>query len=207
MRPQRQINKRPRKRSLLIQCEGVTEANYLDGLRREQDWTERFAVTIKEGKGGDANATVRAAQIERDKQHRRGEDYDEVWCVLDVEDVSRAAILKAAIMEAKQKKITLFLSNPSFEVWILAHFERTSRHFADGKSVETYLKQKHWNTKFSQEYNKSDDRIFDKLAPMLPAALQNAEQVLEKIHPSPDCADSNSSTEIYRLIAQFENKI
>jgi len=67
---------------------------------------------------------VQAAINERDRQKRRGEAYEEVWCVLDVEGVEETARLNEALALARREHMQLALSNPSFEVWLIAHFTR-----------------------------------------------------------------------------------
>ena len=125
MKPQRPRNPRPRKMKLLVVCEGKsTEFTYLDGLCHEQGVQDRFAPQLRRGRGGDARVVVQAAINERDRQKRRGEAYEEVWCVLDVEGVEETARLNEAIALARREHMQLALSNPSFEVWLIAHFTR-----------------------------------------------------------------------------------
>ena len=65
MRPRRPHNPRPRKRTLLIQCEGQkTEPNYLDDLCKACGVRHRLGVTVKAGKGQNAVITVNAAIAE-----------------------------------------------------------------------------------------------------------------------------------------------
>ena len=150
-----------------------------------------------------ATATVNAAIQERNRQRNRGEAYDEVWCVLDVEDAARRDNLNQAAQTAQKEGFTLFLSNPSFEVWLIAHFERTSRHFQDSKQAEAHLEQRHWRPNFQCNYDKNDRHLYAKLDSRLDTAVTNAASVLEKDHSPSDCRNANSSTEVYRLIRQL----
>lgn len=133
-------NTQRRRARVLIQCEGETEPNYLRQFRLDPRVVSHFNVIVKEGHGGDAKAVVAAAIAERERQRGRENRYDYIWCVLDVEDDTRAAVLTEAIAEARHQSFAVFLSNPCFEVWLLAHFEATSRSFASCKAAERYLR-------------------------------------------------------------------
>ncbi len=85
----RRSQRRPPKVRILIVCEGrETEPNYFRGLRDEEAVRQRFSLEVKKGKGGSCLAVVEEAVAEQEKAARRGENYDEVWCVFDVEQAS-----------------------------------------------------------------------------------------------------------------------
>jgi len=48
--------------------------------------------------------------------------YDEVWCVVDVDEFD----LDKAAATARRLRIELAISNPCFEFWLLLHFEACS---------------------------------------------------------------------------------
>ena len=204
MSQQRRSPQRSYKRSLLIQCEGSkTEPNYLDKLCEERGMRHRLEVRVKRGKGQNAVVTLTSA-IAESKRRRQGErPYDEVWCVLDVEHAAHEAKLTEAIALARHHGIRLFLSNPSFEVWLIAHFEKTTRFFENGDAVEAYLSHTHWRKHFGSDYEKGDRQIFTKLANRVSVALDNAAWVLETFHESGSCRDSNASTEVYQLVREL----
>src|SRR5262249_15172804 len=136
-------------------CEGKsTEFTYLDGLCHEQSVQDRFAPQLRRGHGGDARGVVQAAINERDRQKRRGEAYEEGWCVLDWGGGGETGRFKEAIALARREHMALALSNPSFEVWLIAHFTRTSRQFSNSKAVERYLEQQFWRPVFDCNYEK-----------------------------------------------------
>ncbi len=203
MRPQRIPNPRPRKRSLLIQCEGQkTEPNYLDELCKACGVRHRMEVQVKRGKGQNAVVTVEAAIVEGRRKRLGERIYDDIWCVLDVEHAVHEAKLNEAIALARKYNIRMFLSNPSFEVWIIAHFELTTRDFADGGAAEAYLNA-YWQRHFHSDYDKGDPKLYAKLADRVSDALDNAQWVLETFHESAPCRDSNASTEVYQLVRQL----
>ena len=48
-------------------------------------------------------------------------DYDQVWCVFDVEDYAPEDI-RSAMQLAKSHQIQIACSNQAFEIWFLLHF-------------------------------------------------------------------------------------
>ncbi len=203
MRPQRHLNPRPRKRSLLIQCEGQeTEPNYLDELCKACGVRRRLEVRVKSGKGQNAKVTVEAAIAEGSRRLLGEKIYDDVCCVLDVEHIAHKAKLDEAVTLAQKHGIRLFLSHPSFEVWLIAHFERTKRDFADGGAAEAYLNT-HWQKNFKSKYEKGDPNLHHKLADRIATATNNAQWILETFHENAPCRASNSSTQVYQLVQEL----
>ena len=204
MRPQRSQNPRPRKHTLLIQCEGQkTEPNYLEEFCKACGVRHRLEVRVKPGRGQNAAVTVKAAIAEGSRRLLGENVYDAVWCVLDVEHAAHEATLNEALALAQKNNIRLFLSNPSFEVWLIAHFERTKRDFANGGAAEAYLSNTYWQKQFGCEYDKGDLRLYERLAGHRNAAVENAQWVLESFHGNASCRESNASTEVYQLVREL----
>jgi hypothetical protein len=200
----RRCRRRPFRIRLLIVCEGrETERNYFDQLKRE-DWArQHFAVTVRRGKGG---SRQQVAQFAIDRKDHSGEAYDEVWCVMDVEDPSQRELLESALTMLGQHSILPCLSNPAFEVWLLSHFVRIARVFMDCDDVITHL-NKHWQRRFGFDYDKADRYIFARLAEFVADAIENARWVRETHHALAHAtADCNSSTEVYRLVGKLLGK-
>ncbi len=194
----RQAGNRPIKMRILIVGEGQqTEPNYFRYLKEEHVVRERYAITVKGAHGISQDAVVK----ETIEFKRRG-DYDEVWCILDVEGPSKADNLTAAYELADKNNISLWLSNPSIEVWFLLHLVKQGRPYLDGDSAEKELK-KHWSAHFRQDYNKADDGIYMRLRKFIGSAVANAEWVLETHHQATSSRACNSSTDLYRLISRL----
>lgn len=197
-------HKRKPKKTILIVCEGEkTERYYLDGLKREETIRKAFAITIVPGKGGSRRQIIERAI---NKKNERRKEIDAVLCVFDTESLENPQVredLEAARQEARHNGITLYLSNPSIEVWFLAHFKRTSQSFKDSKAVIAELDKK-WGPAFKQPYDKSDERMYKKLARRTQTAVNNAKMVVEIDHrEKPDIADRNSSTDFYQLVERL----
>jgi hypothetical protein len=189
------------KKAILVVGEGrETEPNYFRGLYGEQAVRDRFHVVIKKGIGFCASAAVNLAVREKGKG-----DYDQVYCVVDVEGIAHRDDLRSAITLARKHKINLILSNPCFEVWLLAHFERTCRSFADAAAAVQVLSA-HSQRKCGKAYSKSDEQIYHLLKGFTEQALVNARTVREKDHNSGPVADCNSSTEVDKLVSLLLGK-
>ena len=208
-RMRRTSQRRKLKKTWLIVCEGrETERNYLDKLKREESVKKHFAITVIRGKGGARSQIVsRAVDEKRTRENTPNRDSpDKVVCVLDTESLQNPQArgdLAAARDSAKNADIALYLSNPAFEVWFLAHFQRTSRQFRDCDAVIVEL-TKEWNAAFGQAYDKTDDNVYKKLASRTEEAIENARNVVEHDHGDKrDIADCNSSTEVYRLVEKL----
>lgn len=191
------------KTRILVVCQGAeTEPNYFDGLKREQIVRDRFSVRIVSTKGGTALDVVEKARREADDATSRGKEYafEEVWCLVDMEQPGHNPQLADACRLAEKAGFRVALSNPAFEVWILAHFERTARSFLDCGQAIAYLNG-HCRSAFGQDYDKTDRDIYRRLADRLRDALENAKWVREMhFGDESDASRRNSSTEVYRLV-------
>jgi hypothetical protein len=131
---------------------------------------------------------------------------DVALCVLDTESLENPQVkedLEAARQEAASNNIILYLSNPAFEVWFLAHFRRTSRSFRNCDAVIVEL-DKEWGKAFRQPYDKSDDKVYRRLAGRTQDAVTNAKSVVEIDHKEKtDITDRNSSTDFYQLVERL----
>lgn len=63
---------------------------------------------------------VQAARRMKRSQSRKDPDFDEIWCVVDVDDHPN---LNSAIAEARDAGIEIAVSNPCFELWLVLHVE------------------------------------------------------------------------------------
>lgn len=136
----RRVNTREPLPHFLIVCGGEkTEPVYFAGFRVP-------SVKIKiVGLGKDPLTLV-----ERAFELGRQEQYDQVWCVFDRDDVPDDRF-NQAVDRARQRRIAVAYSNQAFELWYLLHFHycdvaQTRRDYCDGLSRElgrTYQKNDH----------------------------------------------------------------
>lgn len=115
-RPTRQLARR-----ILVVTEGLlTEPQYVEGLndylRSRGTTTTVKSVPV----GKDPLKVVRKCVEFRDVAVRRGKEYDECVCLVDVD---QHQTLELAIQLAQREKISLLISNLKFEVWLRWHVE------------------------------------------------------------------------------------
>lgn len=203
--PQRKPSQRRRElTTILIVGEGQqTEPNYFRGLRDEDVVRKCWSVHVKAAHGFSPEEVIKET-IKHKTRANRGEPYDEVWAVLDVEGPDKLDSLKKAMKLAKAHNIKLCLSNPSFEVWLLAHFCRSCQEFDDGDHVIIEL-NKHWRKLVKHDYGKSDDKVYTRLSGLTTTATANAKDVLKKDHKGKPVHEANSSTEAYLLVERLLN--
>jgi hypothetical protein len=114
------------KRRLLVVCEGeITEPQYFRGLERFlRDAT--LSIEIPPERGEPKNLVEVAKKFNSaavQDAWRSGDDnlrFDEVWCVFDRDDHER---FNTACQMARDNLFKLAVSNPSFELWLLLHFQ------------------------------------------------------------------------------------
>ena len=207
LNPGRTKGIREPKQRILIVCEGeMTEPNYFGALKLESEIARRIVVRVVKGTGGSATETVnRAIQKKSDASKSNYISYDEIWCVLDVEgeDAGHLSSLRSAIVKAEKQKFKVVLSNPCFEVWYLAHFEKSSERFTTNQDVERKLSRL-WQDAFSETYSKSAPNHYERLKDQTTDAIENARSVWEEhIKNGSDMTRHNSSTEVYKLVLRL----
>lgn len=151
--------------------------------------------------GSDPVSVVQEA-IKRRKERSKGArksgvqvPYDEAWCVLDVEKFGRNRQLPQALDMATQNRITLALSNPCFEFWILLHFERVGSSFQDCQQVIRKLRG------HLPGYQKGDPDVFQQIAGRLDNAVSHAEHIMKtQWQHETDVCRKDPSSEVYLLV-------
>lgn len=198
---------RPLKTRVLIVCEGKeTEYNYLYRMKEEEEVKKYLTVVVKKG-NGKSRQEIAASAIqhkEKEARHADKENFDdEVWCVMDVEAANHRRDCERALKLLHENGITPCLSNPAFEVWLLAHFERVAKQYLHADAVEKELNG-HWKKCFQKEYEKADSRIYARLKERVQTAIKNARYVREQHHNVNTCIlDCNSATEVYLLVRRL----
>ncbi|GGU37233.1 hypothetical protein GCM10010178_31790 [Lentzea flava] len=115
---------------MLAVCCGQTEQAYLDGLKRlSKPVTLRSIVKV-----GSPAQLVRHAVKLREKDR---DGFDEYWCVVDVDDFD----IDEAVAEAESTGISLAVSNPCFEVWLILHFADCTAGISGPKAAVERLRK------------------------------------------------------------------
>ena len=153
--------------AILVVCEGrETEPNYFRGLCEEHG-VNRASVTIISGEEETSAAgLVRKARC----RFQVDRDFDSVFVVCDCveEDLGEARKLAAQALKnvtGESLATVLIVSRPSFEFWLLLHFEYVARPFRSADPVIDLLRR------HLTDYDKADRLIFAKVRSGLDRAL------------------------------------
>jgi len=152
---------------VLIVCGGVrTEPTYFKGLK--QAFRNPAVVVKVVAEPRDPEAVVRAARL-----HLESGDFDAAWCVLDVDEFR----FERALKDAREHGISLAVSNPCFEVWLLLHRADLRTPFPTAKDVLVRLRSQlpHYE-KSGLRFADFEDHVVDAITRA--RSLPGAEQVL-----------------------------
>ena len=190
--------KRERYDRVLIVCEGAsTEPLYFGDIAdRHRLSTANIRVL---GKGADPGTVVREAKKERDKERRRGENYDKVYCVFDRDE---HATFQEASNEAESSGLRLARSWPCFEFWLRLHFGFTRGPYArsGGKSAAQNCVDELRD--FLPGYEKAASGVFFKLEDRLGEATTRATRALDDARATDAF---NPSTEVHELVEYLQS--
>ena len=199
------MKKTPQNRSVLIVCEGrETEYNYFVGLRNtfNDDLTAMaLSVKVKRGKGGNACNIVENAIREKKDFERKHRRCDHVFLLMDTEGPGRATELPAAEKMARINRVEIVYSSPSFEYWLLCHFQNIPRrYFNDCDSLIMEL-DKQWKSYHSSKYEKADEDIFVRLECGFEHARKQALEIdLHHLATVNKWVAVNPSSQVYELV-------
>ncbi|GAA0898598.1 RloB family protein [Virgisporangium aurantiacum] len=182
--PTRRRGDLPTKHTVLVYCGGLrTEPEYFDGLKLEN---RSSAVSVRiVAEGADPERLVRRAAGHRNRQPGV---FDEVWCVTDVDqfDLTRAVAL------ARKERVSLAVSNPCFELWLLLHHADCTAHCTGYDDVATRLK------KYVRDYDKC--RLnFAAYRDKIDDAVERA----RKLDPDGTAFTANPSTNVWQLVERI----
>lgn len=198
--PRRTTSPREPRRIIRVLTEGrVTERDYLKILEKQN-----LQIKIDLAESGMAPLTLvqRARQhTKRSKRakHRTGSpDFDEIWCVFDVDDHPN---VRQAQQEARDSHIRTVISNPCFELWLLLHKQDQTAHI-DRRDLQ----------KKCRELGLMDGkRIQSEATPMLLEAIEAARRravALDKRHEGngsePNSNPSTNAWEIAHAVLQLD---
>lgn len=194
--------RKPRKLILIVVEGQETEYNYFNDLKAELRLPQ-IKIKIDSSCGGDPCQVVEKANYYRNQMTSKP---DEVFCVFDYDN--KLEKYKQAIKKAQdygfEESIT---SIPCFEIWLLLHFQYTSRSFQNCSEVETQLQRELVNASSVNtpaNYDKSL-RYYNFLKDKLEQAIKNAErlekeqQEMGQIHPNP-------STKVHLLVKKLREE-
>ena len=166
-------NRAPKDRIYILTEGKVTEIEYLREVSRRLDLPKELVI-VKKALNTDPKGIVDelvSAKNENVRLARRGNDtlIDQWWAVFDTE--GRPHDLGEAVQKARDNKVYLAISDPSFEFWLRLHFGYTTASYG---SVNKLIKELRDNG-YLPEYSKDNKHLdMDVLYPLLPDAIKNA---------------------------------
>ena len=186
---------RKEKPMIIITAEGrnETEAKYFNGFR-----TPECPYIIKFHKGGNLTDPTKLAESIRkrwDAEEADARTGDMAFVVVDLDNKESKA-KEIQQLEAKNRVAKFIVSNPSFEVWYLLHYEYSTRSYMNADAVIRELK-KHY-----PGYEKTSDMhslLKDKMDEAIVRAerLENYHSAEEHQHPD---VIFNPYTDVHKLV-------
>lgn len=196
----RASRKRAPRQAILLVLEGTqTEMLYFKAVPNYL----RLPFDLKpvSSRGSDALTVVEEAirlKVENRRDAKRGEAalYDQIWAVFDRERVDKQPRINNAKQLAESNGIALAISNPSFEYWLLLHFQMVERELIDCQDIIRNFLKKHITA-----YEKTTDYSAD-LLPRHEIAISHSQRVWQ-FHGSTDFCP-NPSTKVCTLMTELK---
>lgn len=183
---------------VLIVCEGErTEPAYFRGL---VDCCRAGTAGVEvEGFGWDPHKVVRHAKTRQNREKRRGERYDEVYCVFDRDEHPN---FNDASRDAETNGLRLARSWPCFEFWFLLHFEYSRRPYGSGSGRSPCENRIEDLRQHLGEYAKAAGGMFERLEDRRETSMSNARRAMDDARKT---GEDNPSTEVHELVEYLRN--
>lgn len=192
---------RKTKKIILIGAEGKnqTERKYFKAFNQVQS---EYKIMAGKGNNTDPVGVVEDLLKSAKQEELDLKDGDMLACFIDVDFKNgRDQELRAAMKLARQNNISVFLSNPCFEIWYLLHFRYSTKPYGSNEEVIKELGS------YISDYSKSKD-VYDLIENKIDQALLNTKR-LESYHlenGTNDRLKKLPSTEAYKLIEMILEK-
>jgi len=198
-RKDRLKSKRRAPANYLIVCEGKkTEPNYFNGLKRKinEKYGNKVDVLIPniDVKGTGMNTTSLVKYTQKMVNHAN-KVYGQVWVVFDKDDYNNEQFDSAI----DNCNYNVAWSNPNFELWLLAHFQKINRYISKDDVLQELNKEFQRNR--LGDYTKNDTNIFEKVTSegKLHTAIKNCEY-MEELNKDGQASLKNPMTRVYKII-------
>jgi hypothetical protein len=176
-----------------------TEPEYLNALKLEPAIRDVAAVDIRvapANSGAVPLTLVKQAAAARGTATMENGEIDEFWCAFDVEWPVNHPNLAKAIALAEANEISLAVSNPCFEVWLILHFKEHGAWLDNDEAV-----------RLRHQLDSSLDKGLDpaKYMPNVHEAANRAAQLEERhLQNGTSFPNDNPSSSMHRLIASVQ---
>ncbi len=144
--------------------------------------------------------------IRKTKEHVKEHELDPkngdfVAIVMDLDDRFSKSQIEDMRKKCEKLGYNLFISNPSFEAWLLCHFRLPTHKYSSQAELEEEL-----DKELKGRYKKS--KGFDINDEMVDKAIVNAKKLLPEDECTPEgCYDRNPSTMVYRLVETIRKRV
>lgn len=192
---------RKTKKIILVGAEGKnqTERKYFKAFNQVQS---EYKIMAGKGNNTDPVGVVEDLLKSAKQEELDLKDGDMLACFIDVDFKNgRDQELRAVMKLARQNNISVFLSNPCFEIWYLLHFRYSTKLYGSNEEVIKEL------SSYISDYSKSKD-VYDVIENKIDQALLNTKR-LESYHlenGTNDRLKKLPSTEAYKLIEMILEK-
>ena len=182
-----------RKALEILAVEGSSEKIYFDGLLRLGD-TDLLVRTIN-CHGGDIRGVRHVCECMLDERNPSNDDY--LGVVMDVDNTPRKDILEF-IEWCEKRGIEVYISNPSFEVFLLMHFTNVPSSLSQHDLEESLGRQ------LGRKYDKARSiRISDE---SVMAAIGRADRALPSKLGTRECIEHPGTTTVHRLVTKIASR-
>lgn len=203
------VSRAQRKRILIVTEDEKSALLYLRAfwrsVHRGKDRLLAESVTMVAGQGSSPDCVVKTAKKAANKAYKAGDSYNDVYCVMDVDQHEHLNDALQVIRNGPKPAGTKYhaiVSNPCFEYWVLLHYKESSKPFSSkrvGKSSCDCVREEFKKIDSLKGYDKGDVCTLQTLAQNktgLNAAIERAQRILGGAAPE----GINPSTNFYELI-------
>jgi hypothetical protein len=178
------------RKTIAVIGEGLTEREYFKSLKHHEKLPFKFKPDIP--KHSDIWSIVSKAE-------ELANYFDFVYCIIDLDRIlpNKQEYGFYRKIKNRQKNIVFIENNPCFELWILLHFEFSTRDYDNCGSLTAILKKHIPDYVKSFKYLENRD-LYGLLSSKLELAIRNA-LMLEK-------AIVNSKSDVYKIILEMNIK-
>lgn len=185
--------------TILIICEGLTEYNYFNEMRRAL--RGKGINILLEKPQGSAPINIVDFALE---YCEKNDGVDDVFCVFDRDEhttfqtaLDKINNYKSPTFAKSKPLFNAIISNPCFEIWLLIHFKYTTKSYSKNGSKSSSTNVYNDLLKVFPGYSKTMMNLFSQLNSQLTTALENAKK-LSTYNVQTDTI--NPSTNMHELI-------
>lgn len=200
-KPRKPAGSRNCEKRIYILCEGAdkhSEYAYLESLIKNTPIKgDKVQIDLAPTKYNTGRELVEEASKKIEKKFK---EIDEAWVVYDQDGYT---LHKDTFESAKQKNVKVAFSATSFEIWILLHYEYTTKQFDKSENIIKYLKEKNYI-----DYAKNSTNIYSLTKEKLENAKKNAKKIrieVEKYDGDKKIYERNPYTNLDLLIEEIQN--